>query len=66
MADKLSDAAVYQRLVDASDALGKDPGETVRGDTALTAARRALVLIQMGLVKAADEATEQPDASPPR
>lgn len=58
---KLSDTEVYQRLIDASDALGAKEAKSVRGNTALKAARRALTLIQMGLLKAIE--TEPP--SPP-
>lgn len=61
---KLSDIDVYQRLIDASDALGEDTGETVRGDTALKAARRALTLLQMALVKAMDDASRPADEPP--
>ena len=48
MADKLSDDQVYERLHAAYLALGREEGETVRGDTALKAARRAIMLLQMG------------------
>lgn len=55
MADKLSDDQTYERLHSALLALGKEEGKTVRGDTSLKAARRALALLQMGLLKAMDE-----------
>jgi hypothetical protein len=48
----LSDNAVWDRLHAALEALGDDDCETVRGDTAMAAARKALTLLQWGLVKA--------------
>ncbi|MDX1006752.1 hypothetical protein GOE08_07615 [Sinorhizobium medicae] len=59
MADKLSDDQVYERLHAAYLALGREEGETVRGDTALKAARRALTLLQMGHVAAQDSAGDK-------
>ncbi len=55
MADKLTDDQAYERLHAALLAIGKEEGQTVRGDTSLKAARRALALLQMGLLKAMDE-----------
>ena len=54
MAEKLSDDQVYERLHAALLALGREDGATVRGDTALKAARRAIVLLQMGHLAAHD------------
>lgn len=54
MADKLTDDKAYERLHTALLALGREEGETVRGDTSLKAARQALFLLQMGLLKAMD------------
>ena len=54
MAEKLSDDQVYERLHAALLALGREDGATVRGDTALKAARRAIVLLQMGHLAAQD------------
>jgi hypothetical protein len=48
----LSDNEVDDRLKAARELLGKDDGETVAGNTALNAARRALELISLGLIKA--------------
>ena len=60
MADeKLNDEQVWNCLHAASEALGDAKGETTAGDTALTAARRALVLLQMGILKSA-EADQEP------
>ena len=60
MADEtLSDEQVWNRLHAASEALGQTKGATVAGDTALTAARRALVLLQMGVLKSAEADQDQ-------
>lgn len=65
----LSDHQVYQRLIDASAMLGQAGAASTHGDTAIKAARKALVLIQMGLVKAmddaADDAATEPADGPP-
>lgn len=67
--DKLSDDQVWNRLHSAREALGEGKGVTVAGDTALTAARRALVMLQMGVlsssepdgqIKAPDENEREP------
>jgi hypothetical protein len=64
MADEtLNDEQVWNRLHAASEALGQAKGATVAGDTALTAARRALVLLQMGVLKSA-EADQEPFKGP--
>lgn len=52
----LSDNEVHDRLVAAYNALGERPGATTRGDTALKAARKALRLLQLGLVVAMEKA----------
>lgn len=57
----LSDNEAHERLVLASYALGTAPGATTRADTALQAARRALAILQFGLVKASDEDTDEVD-----
>ncbi|WP_146119567.1 hypothetical protein [Phyllobacterium phragmitis] len=59
MADKLNDEQAYDRLHSALLAIGKEEGETVRGDTSLKAARRALTLLQMGLLKAMDDDSDK-------
>jgi hypothetical protein len=48
----LSDNQVDDRLKAALDALGEAPGATIRGNTALAAARKTLVLLSMGLIAA--------------
>ena len=53
-AGKLSDDEIGRRLREASDVLGVEPGETVAGDTALRAARIALVALQTGLEEAVE------------
>jgi hypothetical protein len=58
MPKKLTDIEAYDVLHAAILALGSGEGETVRADTALKAARRALFLIQIGLLKASDESTD--------
>jgi hypothetical protein len=54
MADNrpLSENEADDRLKAALDALGEAPGATVVADTALTAARRALSLLSIGLIVA--------------
>ncbi|WP_457299167.1 hypothetical protein [Phyllobacterium sp. P5_D12] len=59
MADKLNDEQAYDRLYAALLALGGEEGQTVRGDTSLKAARQALVLLQMGLLKAMDDDSDR-------
>lgn len=65
MADEkpLNDTEVWNRLHAALEALGTAPGTTKAGDTALTAARRALVYFQMGVLKSA-EAEQEPFKGP--
>ena len=50
----ISDDEAYERLHAALTALGREDGQTTRGDTALKAARKALALLQMGLIAAID------------
>lgn len=50
----LTDNEVHDRLVAAVEALGEREAETVRGRTALAAARRALLMFQIALVAAAE------------
>lgn len=55
----LSDNEAHDRLVAAREALGNASGATVRADTALRAARRALNILQVGLVAAAEANEDQ-------
>ncbi len=57
MADKkpLSDNQIGDRLHAAREILGDEAGKTVRGNTALDAARKALSLLQVGLLYAAEK-----------
>jgi hypothetical protein len=52
---------VHDRLHAAVEALGGDACETVRGYTAIQAARKALTLLQWGLVKAVENGSDQID-----
>ena len=63
MADEtpLTDVQVHELLCAAADALGSAPGATVRGDTAIEAARKALALLQIALIAAVDAAADQGD-----
>jgi len=51
---KLSDNQVGDRLHAALEAVGTDEGETIRGNTALVAARQTLSLLGQGLLIAAE------------
>lgn len=51
----LSDNQVHDALVAAHDALGDHPAETVRGQTALEAAKKMLRLLKLGLLVAAEK-----------
>ncbi len=53
---KLSDTEVYDRLHRALLALGPEGGLTAAGDTALKAARRALLILQGSVMMKIDEA----------
>ena len=55
MTKKLTDIEVYDRVYAASLAMGEEEGETVLGNTTLEAARRALVLLQLGLLYAMEK-----------
>jgi hypothetical protein len=60
MADqKLSDEQVWNRLHAASEALGREGGATTAGNTALEAARRSLILLQMGVLKSSEDAKDR-------
>jgi len=52
---RLTDDEAYDLLHAAWLALGNADGETVRADTALKAARRALRLLQLGLLMAGEQ-----------
>jgi hypothetical protein len=56
----LTDEQVHDRLVAAAEALGDAAGATTRGDTAITTARQALLILQISLVKAAEDAAGDP------
>jgi hypothetical protein len=51
----LSDDEVYERIHAALLALGRDSAATVRGDTSLKAARKALTMLQLGLLAAIEK-----------
>ena len=51
----LSDNQAHDRLSAALEALGEEPGETTRADTALEAARKALSMIAFGLLWASEK-----------
>lgn len=57
---KLTDAQAHDQLSKAAELLASCEGETVRAETALRAAERVLYLLQFGLVKAMEDATQQP------
>lgn len=68
---KLTDEQAYDLLFNARRALGDQEAETVRADTALTTARRALAMLQFALLQASEENTDhvegvidQPASSP--
>ena len=61
----LEDDQVHDRLVAAADALGRAPGRTRRGDTAINAARRAMRLLQFALVKAMEDEADQVEGVEP-
>lgn len=58
MQPKLTDNDVHERIYRALIAVGTDDAQTVRGETALEAARRALTILMFGLVKSMDEGTD--------
>ena len=51
---KLSDNQIGDRLYAALATIGTDEGETIRGNTALVAARQTLSLLEQGLLIAAE------------
>jgi hypothetical protein len=51
---KLSDNQIGDRLHSAIEMIGTEEGETVRGNTALVAARQSLSLLKEGLLIAAE------------
>ena len=55
----LTDTQAHDRLHAAREALGEASGETVQANTALEAARKALVLLQFGLIAASEKTSEQ-------
>lgn len=68
---RLSDDDVYDLLFNARQALGDQEAETVRADTALTTARRALAMLQFALLQASEQnadhvegVIDQPATSP--
>lgn len=71
MPPKLTDNEVYDLLFNAREALGDQDAETVRANTALTTARRALSMLQFALLQAAEQnadhvegVIDQPATSP--
>lgn len=58
---KLTDEQAHDRLVAAREALGDDPGESTHASTALEAARRALVMLQLALVTSMEKASRSSD-----
>jgi hypothetical protein len=54
----LSDNQADDRLKAALAALGEAPGATIRANTALIAARKALALLSMGLITASVRAEQ--------
>jgi hypothetical protein len=55
----LTDDEVYDRLHKALLALGRETGETTRGNTAIHGARTVLQLFQLGLIAAMEKAEGQ-------
>jgi hypothetical protein len=51
---KLSDNQIGDRLHAALEVLGRDERKTIRGNTALVAARQTLALLEQGLLIAAE------------
>jgi hypothetical protein len=70
MSRKLTDVEAYDRLHEALLSLGKEPGETTHGDTAIQAARRTLAMLQVGLLvimeksKAPEPPSDEPRCDP--
>jgi hypothetical protein len=55
---RLSDNQVGDRLHAALEAVGTEEGETIRGNTALVAARQTLNLLEQGLLIAAERISD--------
>lgn len=55
MPPKLTDTEAYDLLFNAREALGDQDAETVRANTALTTARRALSMLQFALLQASEQ-----------
>lgn len=55
----LSDDEVYERIHAALLALGRGDGATVRGDTTFKAARKALTVLQLGLLVSIEKGTAE-------
>lgn len=55
---KLTDQEALDRLARASLVLGDEPGQTVRANTALEAARQAVSILIIGLEIAGEEETD--------
>lgn len=56
---KLTDNDVHERLYAALRALGIEDAQTVRGNTALEAGKKALTLLMFGLVKSMDDGNDE-------
>jgi hypothetical protein len=67
MPDPLDDIQAYDRLHEALVALGREPGRSIAANTALATARRALFLLQMGLLAASEirQDDQRPELEPP-
>jgi len=61
----LSDDEVYEALHRALLALGTAGGATIRADTALKTARKALTILEMGLLKAMEEGKDEVEGIKP-
>lgn len=55
----LSDNQAGDRLSAALEALGEEPGATLRADTALIAARKALAMLALGLLYASEKGMDE-------
>jgi hypothetical protein len=55
---KLSDNQIGDRLHAALEVIGIDEGQTIRGNTALIAARQSLSLLKEGLLIAAERSSD--------
>lgn len=50
MSGSLSDNEIDDRLYTALEKLGDEPGDTIRGNTAIETARQALACLRLGLL----------------